>query len=80
MSESCESCRFSAPGGDRPPGALQCRRHPPVDAGRRPVAQWPAVFPEGWCGEYEARPAVASKPVAKKRPAAGDVETRSEQG
>ncbi len=80
VSESCESCRFSAP-PVRPDKwhELQCRRIPPVQS-VRPEAQWPNIYREGWCGEYEARPAEASKPARKPRPTAGDVETRSEQG
>ena len=77
MADSCESCRFCAAGDGRFPSALECRRHPPVNGGRRPVAEWPHVYPDSWCGEFEARPATP-RAAAKKRPAAGSVETRSE--
>ncbi len=80
MAESCETCRYSAATDDKVPGALECRRRPPANAGRRVVGDWPKVYPVSWCGEYEARPAEASKPARKPRPTAGDVETRSEQG
>lgn len=81
MSESCENCRFSAPVTDPKWEALtlECRRRPPVQ-GQRPAAEWPMVPDDGWCGEYDARPATSRAP-AKKRPAVGEVETRSgEQG
>lgn len=78
MGESCETCRFSAPANNPqvPPFALSCRRRPPLE-GRRPMADWPKVYPDEWCGEFEPRPAKV-KP-ARKRPAAGEVEHR-EQG
>lgn len=79
MSESCESCRFSTSADDRLPTSLECRRHPPTGGGRRHMAEWPLTSTDAWCGEYEARPAAASKPARKARPSAGDVETR-EQG
>lgn len=78
MTDSCSSCRFGAPANDRLPSSLECRRHPPVGGGRRHMAEWPLTPTDAWCGEFETRP--TTKPVAKKRPAAGDVETRSEQG
>lgn len=73
-SESCSDCRFSAPG--KVPDKLDCRRRPPVDIARHDASEWPRVAPDGWCGEFEARPA---KPARAKRPAAGERETR-EQG
>lgn len=74
MAEKCETCRFSAPG--KKSGKLDCRAHPPVDIARHDASEWPTVFPDAWCGEYEARPA---KPARAKRPATGERETR-EQG
>ena len=79
MAESCETCRYSAETDDKVPGALECRRRPPANAGRRVVGDWPKVYPVSWCGEYEVK-VPASKPGRKPRPTAGDVETRSEQG
>lgn len=77
MSESCATCRFSAPVPDpKFPGLVECRRNPPV-ASARPVAGWPQTHPEGWCGEYQSKPAPARK---QQRPVAGEVETRGEQG
>ena len=78
MSDSCSSCRFSAPADDRLPASLECRRNPPVGGGRRHMAEWPLTSADAWCGEFESRP--ATRAPAKKRPAVGDVETRSEQG
>ena len=78
MSESCASCRFSAdPVRPDKWHGLQCRRIPPVQA-MRPDAQWPNIYPEGWCGEYEQKVPEAKAP-RQKRPAVGDTETR-EQG
>lgn len=78
MSDSCQSCKFSAPSVGAYPEALECRRRPPVDCGRRPVAQWPKVYPDSWCGEYEQK--TPTRQATKKRPTVGDMETRSEQG
>lgn len=78
MPESCDSCRFSAPNEGGLEGTLECRRRPPIGSARREVAQWPKVYPSGWCGEYEAKPA-APKPARAKRPAVGEAEQR-EQG
>lgn len=72
MAESCADCRFSAPG--KHPVKLDCRRYPPVDIARHNAAEWPAVFPDAWCGEYESKPT-----KARKRPTTGERETR-EQG
>lgn len=75
MSETCSNCRFSAPSlqPDKWSGP-ECRRRPPVTEIR---PSWPRTYDDGWCGEYEAAKAV---PAPKKRPAAGEVETRNEQG
>lgn len=80
MSESCGDCRFSAPNEGGLPSTLECRCRPPVGFARREVAQWPKVYPSGWCGEYEQRPAVTqTKAPRAKRPAVGEAEQR-EQG
>ena len=78
MSESCGTCRFSAP-SVRPEkwDGLQCRRIPPVQ-GQRPAAEWPNIYGDGWCGDYEARP--VAKAPARKKPAVGETEVRAEQG
>jgi len=78
VTDSCSSCRFSAPADDRLPASLECRRNPPVGGGRRHMAEWPLTSTDAWCGEFEAK-VTASKPGRKPRPTAGDVETR-EQG
>ena len=78
MQGSCGECRFSAVvPAPKWAGLVECRRRPPL-AGNRPVADWPQVHPDGWCGEFEAK----VKPPVKKqaaRPTSGDVETRGEQ-
>lgn len=75
MNDSCGTCRFSAVVPEpKFPGLIECRCRPPVP-GNRPIADWPQVHSDAWCGEYETRP-VTSKPARKPRPAAGDVETR----
>lgn len=82
MSDSCESCRFSATVENPKHQALtlECRRRPP-EQGQRPAAEWPKVPADGWCGEYEPveRPTTPRQPAAKKRPTVGEVETRDEQ-
>lgn len=85
---TCSTCRFSAPGAEKVPGALECRRNPPVGQSRRELASWPQVSADAWCGEFEAAVALPAgeplgvKPKAPraKRPAAGEQETRGEQG
>lgn len=75
---SCSTCRFSAPGAEKVPGALECRRNPPVGQTRRELGTWPQVSTDAWCGEFEAAATPAKAPRAK-RPTAGEQETR-EQG
>ena len=78
MGESCGECRFSAAvNRGRSLGKLDCRRYPPVDIARHDADEWPRVYPEAWCGEFQ--PKAVAKP-ARKRPATGDVERRGEQG
>lgn len=43
------------------------------------MADWPLVHSDAWCGEFEAATPLGVKPRTK-RPAAGEVETRGEQG
>lgn len=74
MAESCATCRFSA--SSKKPGKLDCRRRPPVDIARHDAAEFPAVFADAWCGEFEAKP---SSP-RKKRPATGETEKRPVSG
>ncbi len=50
--EDCDQCRFHIAG--------MCRRMPPAahDGGRicgLPIAVWPLVRPEDWCGEFRRR-------------------------
>lgn len=50
--ENCDQCRFHLAG--------MCRRMPPAahDGGRiggLPIAVWPLVRPEDWCGEFRRR-------------------------
>jgi len=79
MSESCSTCKFSAPSENRLADSLECRRNPPTGGGRRHLAEWPLTSADAWCGEFEVRPATASKPARKPRPATGEQEIR-EQG
>lgn len=77
MNESCENCRFSASPKGNAYGLLECRRYTP-SIGNRPAAQWPRVYPEAWCGEYEAKSSKAAPAPRRKRPTVGDVETAAE--
>ena len=78
VSDTCGTCKFSASVPEpKYPGLIECRRRPPMPGGR-PVADWPQVPAEGWCGEFET--AAPPPKTRAKRPAAGEVETRDEQG
>ena len=62
--EKCGNCRFYRRNFYKDgAGSLfgYCQAHPPavvvVNFGDdiRPVTNWPSVFPEGWCGEYQPK-------------------------
>lgn len=78
--ESCGTCRFSAPSRNTDPAALECHRRPPAAVNRREPGVWPNVYSDTWCGEFESRPAAVTKAPARRKPAVGEVEVRGEQG
>lgn len=55
MARECESCRFYY--SDQ--HSSECRRYAPrclivtATIEHDPLAMWPAVEPDDWCGEYE---------------------------
>lgn len=64
MKESCEQCRFSAPVESSRWTGFECRRNPPVQL-NRPVAEWPRVAADSWCGEFVI--SAVAKPTTGKR-------------
>ena len=73
MEEACASCRYARP-STKLTELLECRKRPP-EVGNRPAAEWPNIYPDGWCGDYEQ---IEGDPRAVKaaRPRAGAKETR----
>ena len=68
MKAMCVACRFFSPETDRR-SRNECRRHSPearrAERGRHDelaIGIWPAVSPDGWCGEFESRFDVEDKP------------------
>jgi hypothetical protein len=56
-SSNCGNCRFAVPVGK----GAECRRNPPTtflmsgQHGPMPVAAWPPIGPEQFCGEWKTK-------------------------
>lgn len=79
--DTCETCRFWRPDGDRVGDRDgECRRRAPIaktfasneEAGQPLYANFPMTWCESWCGEHEGVPSVSREMIeAAKTPAGG---------
>jgi hypothetical protein len=54
VKQSCTMCRYSHKPNDMPDLSRHCRRHPPkANADPDDFAEFPLVYADDWCGEFQ---------------------------